>query len=270
MTSFSATRYKVGVAAAASVITTIGLVAVPEQAGATSFRADVAVVQLDAVLAAEVSALALSAPETDSATTSAISAAAQAAASGIGETLTNIGRMVLDAIGFVIAPIWWLAMPVTYGIYLDTRRRQSPGSYYIGTVFDVGGWLFAPFNLGTVFFGRAGSSPAESSPSSARSAEAVTPADTHIVEAVTAESPEALRPTSTAESPARPRARAKVSVPRAKATPPLSAAASEHSDETATVPDTETPSAGRGKANTPKAEAQRPNRPEMTKAGPRH
>ena len=53
MTSFSATRYKIGMAAAASVITTVGLVAVPQQGmGAASTRVEVMAVQLDAVLAA--------------------------------------------------------------------------------------------------------------------------------------------------------------------------------------------------------------------------
>jgi hypothetical protein len=279
MTSFSATRFKIGMAAAASVITTIGLVAVPQQGmGAASTRVEVAAVQLDAVLAAEATALVLSAPENDSAATtpipdaSMIQEAVGAAVSGIGETLTNIGRTILDAIGLVIAPIWWLAMPVTYGLYLDTRRRQSPGALYIGTVFDAGGWLMAPFKLGTVLFGRAGSSPAASTPNPARSENAVTPADAQIVEAAPAESLELPRPTSdsSTEPTVRPTARAKVSAPRAKAPLPLSAAATAHTDETATVPDGDTPSAGRANATTSKADAQRAKSPEMTKAGPRN
>ena len=279
MTSFSATRYKIGMAAAASVITTIGLVAVPQQGmGAASTRVEVMAVQLDAVLTAEVSALVLSAPETDSAATtsvpdaSTIQDAVGAAVSGIGETLTNIGRTILDAIGLVIAPIWWLAMPVTYGLYLDTLRRQSPGALYIGTVFDFGGWLFAPFNLGTVLFGRAGSSPAASTPNPARSAEAVTSDHTQAVDPAPAESLEVLRPTSdsSTEPIVRPTARAKVSAPRAKAPLPLSAAATAHAGETATVPDGDTPSAGRANARTSKADAQRAKSPEMTKAGPRN
>lgn len=244
-------RYKVGMAAAASVITTIGLVGVPQQeVGGASARVEVAAVHLDAVLAAEVSAIVLSVPENDSAATipvpdaRTIQEVVDAAVSGIAGVLTVIGRTVLDAVGFVIAPLWWLAVPVTYGIDLETRRRQSSGPY-IATIIDAAGWLVAPFNLGTVIFGRAGSNPAASTPEPARSAQTV-------------------------DAGPSPNPRAKISAPHSKATVPLSAAASEHSDETATVPDTETPSAGRGKANTPKAEAQRPNRPEMTKAEPRN
>lgn len=279
MTSFSAKCFKIGMAAAASVITTVGLVAVPQQGmGAASTRVEVMAVQLEAVLAAEVSALALAVPETDSAASVPVPDArmipdsVNAVVSGIGETLTNIGRTILDAVGLVIAPIWWLAMPVTYGIYLDTRRRQSPGSYYIATVFDAGGWLMAPLKLGTVLFGPPASSPAASGSNPARSANAVSPDGAQTVEAVPAESLELLRPAadSSTEPTVRPTARAKVSAPRAKAPLPLSAAASAHADEAATTSDADTPSAGRAKATTSKADRQRANRAEMTKAGPRH
>lgn len=270
MTSFSATRFKIGMAAAASVITTVGLVAVPQQGmGAASTRAEVMAVQLDAVLTAEVSSLVLSVPETDSTAStpipdaSTIQEAVDAAVSGIASTLTVIGRTILDTIGFVIAPLWWLAAPVTYGIYLETRRQQYEGSYYIPTVIDAVGWLFAPLNLGTVFFGRAGSSSAASS---AAAEESRTPA-APIVESAPAET--SLRVDSTTVPTLRPTARAKVSAPRAKDPLPLSAAATAHTDETGTAPAAETPGAGRGKANTSKAEAQRANRAEMTKAGPR-
>jgi hypothetical protein len=271
MTSFSATRYKIGMAAAASVITTVGLVAVPQQGmGAASTRVEVMAVQLDAVLAAEATALVLSAPETDSAATtpipdaSTIQEAVGAAVSGIGETLTNIGRTILDAIGFVIAPIWWLAVPVTYGLYLDTRRRQYEGSNYIPTVIDAAGWLFAPFNLGTVFFGRAGLSNAASG---AASEESRTPA-APIAEFAPVET--SLHVDAIAVPTTRPTSRVKVSAPRAKAALPLSAAATAHAGEAATAPAAETPGAGRGKADTSKADAQRANRAEVTKAGPRN
>lgn len=277
MTSFSATRYKIGMAAAASVITTVGLVAVPQQGmGAASTRVEVMALQLDAVLTAEVSALALSMAETDSAASTPIpdartvQEAMDAAVSGIAGMLTVIGRTVLDAVGFVIAPLWWLAVPVTYGIYLETRRRQSSGTY-IPTIIDAAGWLFAPFNLGTVFFGRAGSSPAESSPNPARSAEALTPDHGRTVDPAPAESLEVLRPTSalTSEPTLRPTVRAKVSAPRTKAPVPLSAAATPPAEATAPAPDAETPNAGRGTATTSKSDRQRTNRPEVTKAGPR-
>lgn len=271
-------RYRIGIAAAASVVMTAGLVAIPQQGvGVGSARVAVAAVQLDAVLAAEVSALALAVPETDSAATtpipdtSTIQEAVGAAVSGIGGTLTDIGRTILDAIGLVLAPIWWLAAPVTYGFYLETRRRQYPGTY-IPTVFDAAGWFAAPLYLGTVLFGPAGSSPAASGPTAARSAEAVTPDGTQTVAAASAESLEVLRPASdpTTDPAVRPTARAKVSAPRAKTPVPLSAATTAQADEAATVPAAETPSAGRGKAITSKSDAQRANRAEMTKAGPRH
>lgn len=267
MTSFSATRCKVGVAAAASVITTIGLVAVPQEGmGAASTRVEVATVQLDAILAAEVSSLVLSAPETDSAATtpipdaSTIQEAVGAATSGIAATLTGIGRTILDVIGFAIAPLWWLALPVTYGIYLETRRQQSQGSY-IPTVLDAAGWMFAPFNLGTVLFGRAGSSTA--APGAA--AEEWRSPDALNVEFAPAET--SLRAVFTTEPTLRPNSRAKVSAPRAKTTVPPSAAVSTHAGEA--VPHPDAPSAGRGKAATSKADRQRASVSEVTKAGPR-
>lgn len=268
MTSFSATRYKIGMAAAASVITTIGLVAVPQQGmGAASTRVEVMAVQLDAVLAAEVSALVLSVPETDSAATTpipdarTIQDAVDATVLGIRQALWTVGVLAGTVVGFAIAPLWWLAQPVTFPFYMRmTRPEYFSSPNYIVTGFDTIPWLMAPLFLGFSVF----QSPAASTPSPARSAQ--------TADAAPAESPDLLRPTSaaTVEPTLRPNSRAKVSAPRAKATVPLNAAASADTDETATVPDTETPSAGRGKATASTADRQRASKAEMTKAEPRN
>jgi hypothetical protein len=276
MTSFSATRYKIGMAAAASVITTVGLVAVPQQGmGAASTRAEVAAVQLDAVLTAEVSALVLSAPETDSAATtpipdaSTIQDAVGAAVSGIQQALWTVGVLVGTVVGFAIAPLWWLAHPVTFPFYMRMTKPEAFSSpNYITNGFDTIPWLMAPLFLGfSISRGLA-----QSGPTAARSAEAVTSDHAQAVDAAPVESVDVPRPTSdsSTEPTVRPTARAKVSAPRAKAPLPLSAAATAHTDETATVPDGDTPSAGRANATTSKADAQRAKSPEMTKAGPRN
>jgi len=266
MTIFRATRYKVGTAAAAIVITTIGLVSVPQHGtGIASARVETALVQIDAVLAAEATALVLSAPEKDSAATTPIPAAstiqeaANAAELGIGQVLTDIGRAILNIIGFVIAPVWWLAMPVTYGLYLDIRRRQYQGSNYIPTVLDAAGWTVAPLALGYLILGFPVSNPAASTSDS-------------TVGPVPAEGVEVLRPTSApiAEPTARRHPRAKVFAPRAKTTVPLGAAATARADETAVDPGTDSPSAGRAKATTSKSDRQRGNRHEVMKAGTRN
>ncbi len=275
MTSFSATRYKIGMAAAASVITTVGLVAVPQQGmGAASTRVEVMAVQLDAVLTAEVSALALSVAETDSAAStpipdaSTIQESVGAAVSGIQQALWTVGVLVGTVVGFAIAPLWWLAHPVTFPFYMRMTKPESFSSpNYITNGFDTIPWLMAPLFLGfTISRGLAAAGPA-----AARSAEALTPDHERTVDPAPAESLEVLRPTAgSATVPTiRPTARAKVSAPRTKAPVPLSAAATTPAEATAPAPDAETPNAGRGTATTSKSDRQRTNRPEVTKAGPR-
>ncbi|HPZ95204.1 MAG: hypothetical protein IT195_14410 [Microthrixaceae bacterium] len=269
-------RYRIGIAAAASVVMTAGLVAIPQQGvGVGSARVAVAAVQLDAVLAAEVSALALAVPETDSAATtpipdaSTIQESVDAAVLGIRQALWTVGVLVGTVVGFAIAPLWWLGHSVTFPFYMRMTKPESFSSpNYISNGFDTIPWLMAPLFLGFTI----SRDLAASGPTAARSAEAVTPDGTQTVAAASAESLEVLRPASdpTTDPAVRPTARAKVSAPRAKTPVPLSAATTAQADEAATVPAAETPSAGRGKAITSKSDAQRANRAEMTKAGPRH
>ena len=162
MTGFIRSSYVHVGATASATIVALGLVTVPpERYDSVVARTEFAAVQLQAVVATQVAALVNTAPNdgTVAADPSAFtgnsaltpSAAATAAASTVGDALTSVGRIALNALGTLLSPIWWLAFPITL------QLKSLYGSSYTGipilnVIQDFYNWLGFPSRLGEYFF----------------------------------------------------------------------------------------------------------------------
>ena len=104
-----------------------------------------------------------SVPDSSPTTTTALTAA-NAAATGGNDPLTSLGRGLLNLVGPVLAPIWWVALPITFQLYLNARQKAIATS-----AIDYLGWFGAPFSLGNLFFPESTPAPTASAEGSADS-----------------------------------------------------------------------------------------------------
>jgi hypothetical protein len=139
-----------------AAIVALGLVtAPPERYDSVIARTEFAAVQLQAVVATQVAAFVNTAPRAGtvaadpSASTGnsalAPSAAATAAASTAGDAFTSIGRVLLNLVGSLTAPIWWLGFPITLPLYL---QGGTSGVGFLDFLF----WMVEPFFFGNRVF----------------------------------------------------------------------------------------------------------------------
>ena len=184
MTGFVRSQYvNVGATASAAILA-FGLVTVPaERYDSVIARTESAAVQLQAVVATQVAALMNSAPNagTVAADPSASrgisalipSAAATAAASTGSDTLASIGRALLNLVGALVAPVWWLAFPITYRFYVsEQQRRAAPALYFETFPFTGWSWFAAPLILGNLVFPEITPAPAAATRAAASAAAA--------------------------------------------------------------------------------------------------
>lgn len=161
---FRAQRANVGALATAAVVT-LGVVTVPpERYSSLSVRADAAAVQLQIVLAAEISALVNSSAGT-AATAAAESSAVDAlttpvttgaaATGGVEGILTSVGAGLANLVGTLLSPVWFLAFPITIPIAIEIYRQQNP-VYNPIAIINLFGWFTTwtqlPFNVSSYLF----------------------------------------------------------------------------------------------------------------------
>lgn len=261
MVGFCCTRSSVGVATI-TVAVALGLVNTPLDRQEISIETAVTEVQLRAV-ATQIAALASTEPG------ATLDAAATASATyetiEITDPIEGVPRQLLSLallpVGLAIAPLWYLAAPISYSLYALATGNTSPG---YGAIFVFLGWAAAPFQLSyllvptiktpvTYEYTEPGQPSASSKPARAASAQNLIPeglAPTDVMEADSAKSELLPQPRRSASRTAAVRPLAARGVSPAAA---LTADTSPRVADEPSLPDADVRSAARAAAATPRA-----------------